>query len=261
MLTSTFCHLTGIGPRAEERLWSAGILNWALYEGMGRGVFSSRKHESVLAGLAESKTALTAENAWHFLDGLPTDRRARVYPHFRTATGYLDIETTGLGPCAEVTTIALYDGAKVRTYARGVNLEEFARDVAAYRLLVTYNGARFDLPILRRTFLGVDWPKAHLDLMPVLRSLGCKGGLKRCEAILGLKRQVPEEVDGAEAVRLWWQHKKGDPRALKRLLAYNSQDAVSLEWLLVKAYNRSMAGFPLECGQVLPRQPVIEWPM
>jgi len=106
----------------------------------------------------------------------------------------------------------------------------------------------------------VDWPKAHLDLMPVLRSFGCKGGLKRCEALLGLRRQVPEEVDGEEAVRLWWRYRRGDRRALAQLVAYNCQDAVSLEWLLAKAYNRSMAGFPLPCGLPLPTQPAIEWP-
>jgi hypothetical protein len=143
---------------------------------------------------------------------------------------------------------------------RGVNLPDFPRDVAAYRLLVTYNGARFDLPVLRRTFPDVDWPGGHLDLMPVLRVFGWRGGLKRCEAILGFRRQVPEEMDGAEAVRLWWKHKSGDRQALKRLLAYNCQDTVSLEWLLVNAYNRSMTGFPLPCELPLPPQPAIEWP-
>ena len=28
MLTHTFCHLPGVGPRTEARLWNAGALSW-----------------------------------------------------------------------------------------------------------------------------------------------------------------------------------------------------------------------------------------
>ena len=28
MLTSTFCHLPGVGPKTERKLWAAGYLSW-----------------------------------------------------------------------------------------------------------------------------------------------------------------------------------------------------------------------------------------
>ena len=51
-----------------------------------------------------------------------------------------------------VTTIAIYDGQTVRTYVRGRNLDAFAKDIQAYRLLITYNGKSFDQPLLETRY-------------------------------------------------------------------------------------------------------------
>jgi hypothetical protein len=55
-------------------------------------------------------------------------------------------------------------------------------------LLVTFNGAAFDLPILERAFPGWRRPAAHVDLRPVLERLGHRGGLKAIEEQTGLGR-------------------------------------------------------------------------
>src|SRR5262249_36721439 len=164
-------------------------------------------------------------------------------------------ETTGMGPRAYVTAIALYDGRAVRTYVHGRNLGDFARDVAAYRLLITYNGKSFDLPFLERA-MGCRLEQAHIDLRYVLASLGYSGGLKGCERQLGIGRPGMEDLDGFAAVLLWYDYKRRkDAAALETLQAYNVQDVLNLEVLMVEAYNRKLAGLhaaPFAAGYRLP---------
>lgn len=263
MLRHTFCHLKGVSRSAEEKLWSRGIMTWDDYErSRGGGVFSERKSRDVLSQLRESREALTRNDAAYFLERLPAADRVRVFPHFREQIGYLDIETTGLSSADEITTIALYDGRRVRTYVNGRNLADFPADVNARQLLVTFNGERFDLPFLRLAFREA-FDQAHLDLRPVLAALGCRGGLKECERTLEVKRQVPRELDGAEAVRLWNRYaREGDELALSLLLAYNSQDALGLELLLVKAYSMLIRDLPLDFQRIPePAQPQVWKPV
>ena len=245
MLKHTFCHLKGVGRSAEEKLWSHGIMTWDDYmRCKGAGMFSMRKNEDVLEQLQESKGALERGDSGFFLPRLPVTDRVRVFTDFRDRIGYLDIETTGLSSSDEITTIAFYDGRQVRTYVNGQDLTQFPRDVSSCGLLVTFNGDRFDLPFLRLAF-GERFDMPHLDLMPVLKAYGCHGGLKACERILGIRRQVPAEIDGREAVRLWNRYmKEEDEFALSLLLAYNAQDVLSLELLLIEAYNIQVRSLP-----------------
>jgi uncharacterized protein len=259
MLPATFCHIKGLTRRSEQQLWSTGILAWSHYEHCPKPLFSPNKTTSVRAQMAESRQALDELNANYFLERLPTAELPRVYPHFLGRIACLDIETTGLDRSSVITTIALYDGITVATFVRGQNLYEFPGAVSRYGLVVTYNGARFDLPFIRSEF-GVAMDMPHLDLMRVLRAHGFRGGLKGCERLMGIKRQIPEDMDGLEAVRLWYAHRAGDRSALRKLLAYNTQDVLSLELLLVKAYNSSMRGYPLFRETETPQQPQIVWP-
>jgi len=259
VLPYTFCHLKGVSKSAEERLWSLGIVSWNDFELYPGSVFSSKKTASIKGQLKESQAALERENIDFFLSRLTSAERVRIYPHVRGKIAYVDIETTGLNRKDEITTIALYDGKTLNTYVRGMNLDNFIRDIQAYTLIVTYNGLRFDLPFLRSTFQK-PFKLAHLDLCPVMQALGYRGGLKRCELLMGIKRQVPEGIDGREAVSLWHRYKQDkDISALRQLLAYNSQDVLSLEILLVKAYNRVMEGCPVNCRLPLPNQCRLSW--
>jgi uncharacterized protein len=241
MLRHTFCHLPGIGEKTEQRLWSAGVTSWesALSEG-GPGSALARRLDAT--ELRESVRHYGAANPAWFAGRLPAAQAWRLFHDFRDSCAYLDIETTGLADTCQVTTIALYDGRTVRTYVQGDNLPDFIDDVRAYRLLVTYNGKSFDFPFLERC-LPVRLDQAHIDLRYVLRSLGLTGGLKGCERRLGLLRHDGmEEIDGFVAVLLWHEYlRTGRPPTLESLLAYNVQDAVNLETLMVHAYNRKLA--------------------
>ena len=55
--------------------------------------------------------------------------------------------------------------------SRAANLDDFAADVAQVKVLVTYNGKCFDVPILERALRDALCPKAHVDLRYVLAGI------------------------------------------------------------------------------------------
>lgn len=255
MLQRTFCHVPGIGLKAEEQLWASGALSWN-DAAPAAAVLGDCRRQRLLRHLDESHHHLAAGNSAFFARTMPSSEHWRLYSAFRDSVAYVDIETTGLGvPEDHITTIALYDGRSIRHYVHGRNLDEFARDIRDYRLLVTYNGKCFDLPMLRRVF-GLQLDQAHIDLRFVLASLGYKGGLKGCERMAGLDRGDLANVDGYFAVLLWREYRMhGNADALETLLAYNIRDVVNLEPLLVKAYNLKAARTPFGGAVALPVPP------
>jgi uncharacterized protein len=141
---------------------------------------------------------------------------------------------------------------------KGRNLESFCDAIEGFRQVVTYNGKCFDVPFVRKK-LRTPMDHAHLDLRYLLNRLGYKGGLKGCEKLLGVHRDGVEEVSGFMAVLLWREYEEGNEKALETLLAYNVADAVNLEVLAVKAFNRYLERTPFD-GELtleLPKQPHI----
>jgi uncharacterized protein YprB with RNaseH-like and TPR domain len=241
MLRHTFCHLPGVGEATERRLWGSGLTSWDALLDQARTRTSPVARRLPAAHLRESLERYERSDPVWFGERLPPAQQWRLFRDFRGSCAYLDIETTGMGGLDEITTIALYDGRIVRHYVRGRDLPRFLDDVAAYRLLVTYNGKSFDVPFIERC-LRCRLDHAHIDLRHVLRSLGLRGGLKSCERQMGLSRPGMEDIDGCVAVLLWAEFtRRGNAAALESLLAYNVQDAVNLEKLMVLAYNLKLA--------------------
>jgi uncharacterized protein YprB with RNaseH-like and TPR domain len=158
---------------------------------------------------------------------------------------YLDIETTGLNRYHDpITTISLYDGESISYYVNGQNLDDFMNDIDKYRVIVTYNGKTFDVPFIEKYF-GIRLDHAQIDLRYILGSLGYRGGLKSCETQLGIDRGDLKDIDGFFAVQLWYDYQKsGNPKALETLLAYNIQDVLTLENLMVISYNLKIKNTP-----------------
>lgn len=247
MLERTFCHLPGIGLRKERRLWESGICCWEDARRLNLPGWTEGRRL-----LGQSRCALEGGQMRYFYDRLPADQHWRLFPLVRNSMAYLDIETTGMGPDAAITTVALYDGHAIRWYVKDRDLGEFARDITAYRAVVTYNGKCFDAPVIR-SVLGVEVPHMHFDLRYILGSLGYRGGLKGCEREMGFSRAGLDGVDGYFAVLLWEAFVAGrDERALRTLLAYNVQDVLGLEHLMVRAYNRKLASIPFGGPYRLP---------
>ncbi len=247
MLRNTFCHIPGIGLQTEGRLWSSGLFTWEefLRQESSRKVVGRARFGSVRRYLEQSLYQLQQSRCDYFAERLPAAQQWRLFSEFQSSTAYLDIETTGMGGRNDhITTIALYDGESVYHYVCGRNLEDFKERIGAYKLLVTYNGKCFDLPFIRNT-LRIPMDHAHIDLRYVLGSLGYRGGLKSCERQLGIERFELEGVDGFFAVLLWRDYLyNGNPKALDTLLAYNIEDVVNLETLMVLAYNAKLQETP-----------------
>jgi len=243
MLKNTFCHIPGVGEKFERSLWGRGILSWDSLDGNPKS--PSIRTPSFQSHLAESLGELEKGNPRYFADLLPAREHWRLFNEFRQTTAYLDIETNGLGgPAAYITTISLYDGKSIYYYVKGKNLDDFKDDIKKYKVLVTFNGRCFDIPFIE-SYLGVSIDHAHIDLRFVLKDLGFSGGLKNCEKKLGIDRGDLDGVDGYFAVLLWKDFlEKGNQKALETLLAYNIQDVVNLEPLMVIAYNLKLAGTP-----------------
>jgi uncharacterized protein YprB with RNaseH-like and TPR domain len=112
-------------------------------------------------------------------------------------------------------------------------VEEFSK----YRLLVSFNGARFDLPFIKSEFPEIEFKQLHIDLMYPLKRIGYKGGLKNIEKLLGISRsEDTEDMTGFDAVRLWKQYERGDLEALEKLIKYNKEDIVNLKTIIELTY-------------------------
>jgi len=118
LLNNTFIHIPGIGQKTEERFWAAGILDWDDFIEPLPIRLPSAKKELINNHVERSRQCL-AEHSNFFANMLPSSQYWRIFPHFRQATAYLDIETTGLdGYANQITTIALYDGHSIYCVAR-----------------------------------------------------------------------------------------------------------------------------------------------
>lgn len=261
MLTNSFLHIPGIGAVTEQRLWTAGLLGWHQVDSAEARDISARSLMRIAAGMAESCEHLDKNNPAYFADLLPAGEHWRFFPQFRKTTAFMDIETTGLDVFgSEITTIALYDGRSIRYYVQGQNLDTFMDDIGRYNVIVTYNGKTFDVPFIEKYF-GIQMSHAHIDLRYVLKSLGYGGGLKRCEKALGLDRGDLDGVDGFFAVLLWQEFEQtGNIKALETLLAYNIEDVVNLETLMVLAYNMKLRETPFFETHVLPEPQIPDIP-
>ncbi len=252
MLRQTFLHIPGIGPKTEQAFWAAGVDDWdAFFDDVSLKLPAS-KRATISDVLTESRHQLELQNPDFFARRMPAGRQWRLFNEFRDRTAYLDIETTGLEADCTISTIAVYNGSTMVTYVNGQNLDDFIDDIHRYKLLVTYNGKCFDVPVIERHF-GRTLNQAHIDLRYVLAGLGLKGGLKRCEAQLGMDRGELGDIDGLFAVVLWKAYLRNrDEQALETLLAYNLQDTINLEQLMVVAFNMKLRQTPFEGRLRLP---------
>jgi uncharacterized protein YprB with RNaseH-like and TPR domain len=246
MLQNTFLHLKKIGPKKETLLWENNIYTWdsLLNAIKQRDAKKFRLPENIGNELEYSRLKFSLDDAGFFARKLTQKHIWRMFPDYSDSVAYIDIETTGLSN-GEITTIALYDGNEIKYYINGKNLETFADDILQYKLLVTYNGKTFDVPIIE-SFFHIELPQAHIDLRYILKSLGYTGGLKSCEKQIGISRGSLEGVDGYFAVLLWYDYYlNNNIKSLETLLAYNIEDVVNLETLMVFSFNKKIESLNL----------------
>lgn len=147
---------------------------------------------------------------------------------------YLDIETDRRGNLSVVGVFLEY-GKFIQLYGEDIttlNVETILREA---NIVVTFNGDRFDLPVIKRD-LNLDVKATHhsLDLFNVKKQLGIKGGLKELERLFGIVRKT-EGLNGYDAMLLWEKYTRIDKlddnerfNALNLLLEYNKEDVINL---------------------------------
>ena len=241
MLKSTFIHIPGIGYTTERKLWKNGIKDWWDFdENLRVPDLSQHRINAMINELKESKQKLTNGDHSFFAARLPSKEMWRAYREFIDSAVFLDIETTGLSwERSDITLIGLYDGENVKTYVKGTNMDEFARDIKNFSMIITFNGARFDLPFIRTAFPQVKMDQIHIDLMYPLRRIGLSGGLKYIEKRVGIERSSEvKDFSGFDAVNLWYKYERGDDDALRLLVEYNAEDIKNLKMLMELAYGK-----------------------
>ncbi|MBP8933320.1 MAG: ribonuclease H-like domain-containing protein [Candidatus Atribacteria bacterium] len=239
MLFHTFCHIPSIGEKTEKKIWQEGIFNWddALTNPLFRKILPGNIADRAYSMVARSYEKIDRKDSRFFNESLHNFNRWRIYSHFRSEAVFLDIETSGLNPPNDyITVITLFDGKKIKTYIHGINMYDFIDDISHYQIIITFNGKCFDLPFIERYF-GIKLTQIHFDLRFMLKSLGLSGGLKVCEKSLGIDRGKLKGIDGYMAVLLWQKYLEGCTEALETLIAYNVEDTVNLEKLMVYFYN------------------------
>lgn len=238
MIRSSFRLTPGVGAWLESRLWDAGVRTWDDLEAAAPGdlPLPARTAGRLREAVARARAALQARDAEALALLLPRAERWRLYAEFAEAACFLDIETDGGDT---VTAVGLMDAAGPRVLLAGRDLDELPRLAAGWKLLVTFNGLAFDVPVLQRAFRGWRAPLAHLDLCHLWRRLGHRGGLKLLEKAQGVPRPAHlDGLSGLDAVRLWSAWLGGDAAALRLLVEYNLYDAVNLRTLADLGYNR-----------------------
>ena len=255
MLSKSFIHINGIGPRKERLLWESGATSWDTLLFSESAISLPKSiNRPIHEHLHESVASLERYDGGFFEERMPACEMWRLYPAFKEKTVFLDIETTGLSPGAdEITVISLFDSKGVRALVKGEDLAEFPQIISQYSLLVTYNGKCFDLPFLHAHFPHFQKKYAHLDLRYPLARLGFSGGLKGVERKVGIQREgALSLVDGFMAVSLWQEHQKGNRQALDTLRRYALEDVVNLKPLLELVYNRNIKRLPIRSEEIQP---------
>jgi uncharacterized protein YprB with RNaseH-like and TPR domain len=225
-IENSFIPVEGVGETTERRLWEAGITHWEEFDGSVVGTTTADRIRSFVDVATDH---LRRGDARFFDQSFPSNERWRLYENFRDEALFFDIETTGLDAARnDVTAVSLTRDGETETLVRGEDLTASAlrERFANASLLVSFNGARFDVPFVERSFdLSVDAP--HLDLMYPCRRLDLTGGLKRIERDVGIDRDRPD-ISGEDAVRLWREYERGDDGALETLVSYNREDTENL---------------------------------
>lgn len=141
---------------------------------------------------------------------------------------YLDIETSFSG---RITVVGIYlpDLDIIQLVGDEITHASVMDALSPASAIVTYNGNRFDLPVIKRK-IGLDLRSrfSSCDLMYECWRRGLYGGLKGVEHQLGITRRT-EGITGRDAPVLWERYvRKGDPDALDLLLKYNQDDVMNL---------------------------------
>ena len=234
MIQNTFSILNGIGEKLEKRLWRNGILTWTDFLKSSEIDFIGSEKKSVFdKKLSSALKELSDANAGYFAGTIKRREHWRLFETFRGHAACLDIETNGFMPenRGYATMVGIYDGYDYKCFVKDRNLTagNLKKELSRYKFLITFYGTAFDIPFLMRAMPGLKFEIPHFDICFSAKRLGFKGGFKKLEVDLGIKRDDSVQgMNGYDAVKLWEHFKRGSTEALEMLRVYNREDTVNL---------------------------------
>ncbi|NQV91798.1 ribonuclease H-like domain-containing protein [Candidatus Woesearchaeota archaeon] len=237
MIRNSFIFLEKVKKRKEQSIWNQNIKNWQDFLKNDIKGISKTSKEQYNRIIIEAQNALKNDNPNFFINKLPQKEMWRLYEEFKEDCCFLDLEVDSYG---RVVVVGISNYYNTNFFVKGVNLNLIQQELSKYKIVITFNGGAFDLPKLKKELkININMP--HIDLKPLCVNLGLKGGLKKVEKILNLKR--PKHLYG-NPVELWKAfHASGDKEYLELLLDYNREDIENLKGVMNHVYRRLR--FPL----------------
>lgn len=247
LLFASLIQVTGVTSKQEQKYWGEKIytlqdLAHSIEEQMS--LFSKDRVQEInqLIDDAGSSIDIIAKKF---------EEKSRKKDFYRIAYSipekvmFLDIETTGLSPIYHyVTVVGWMINGKYGCWLVGTDPTEFISALKNAKMLVTFNGTRFDCRFLDAVFPELKIKeKPNLDLMHFCRKYGLIHGQKNIEHMLNFKR--PDNVldcNGKEAVALWYKFIFGDDEALQLLIEYNFYDVLGMTYILDSVFFQKIYG-------------------
>ncbi len=179
----------------------------------------------------------------------------KLYEQYKYQALCLDIETSRFnGP---ISILGLYQPSEgemdCTQLIKGKNLthEDIANAMSACKLIITYNGIKFDLPMIKKEFPGAIPKVPIIDLFLFAEKLKVRTNLKVLENTFDIVRPEPLSTKRGKAIKRWRRYiKYGDQQALQNLLEYNKQDTINLYLLAEKLVSMAIQQAQME-NQVL----------
>lgn len=230
VIDETFLHISGIGPKTEAKLKQLGIINWGeCLKKKELLPFTESKKSVFISKVEESIFELDKNNIRFFVNNFPKKEHWRILGKYFYKTTFFDIETTGISKYEhDVTVIVAYKEGKIYSFISNENLDDFLELADSSELLASFNGNAFDIPFLEQTFHIPSFNAPHIDLRWVFYHAGFKGGLKSIEKGLNIERPEDlKDVDGYEAVILYYKWQSGDITAKDKLMNYCKADVIA----------------------------------
>ena len=257
-IRGTFQHLPGISEKREAELWANGLQDWHDLRSVIPEQFELYRGnpQSIEAEIRRSEEALIAEDFTFFAERLPKRELHRVATSFPNRCVFLDIETTGLSSYYDTVTLVGWSvGGEYFAEVAPADIGNLVTVLDQNPIVVTFNGSLFDLPFLTKHF-EIDWSKyLHIDLRYLAKRVDMTGGQKKIESMLNHQRDDSvDDVDGAEAVTLWFDYKEGGLDALKRLIRYNHADVEGMKRIFEEAICRL---YPSAIEERLANAPIV----
>lgn len=234
MIREAFCHLPGVGPETLKAMHGAGLRSWSDIVQRPQCVpLKPRAYESVLNEIFRCERAVADGDIAYLVKAFEPRDHWRILGHWFDRAAFFDIETEGVEHGSPVTVVALLHRGRLSTFVRGENLDAFLDALDDIELLVSFNGASFDVPRILRHYNVPSLPCPHIDLRWLCYHGGHEGGLKRIETGVGIERPADlRGIDGKDAELFWklWTVRR-DAAARARLVRYCAADVLALQFL------------------------------